>query len=98
MRVRFADDRLRKVEDEGEHHAGLPAGVARRFRERMQVIRDAANERELYLWKSLHVEKLKGKRRGQSSMRLNDQYRLVFEIEHEPGGNVLVVVSIEDYH
>ncbi len=31
-------------------------------------------------------------------MRLNDQYRLVFEIEPHPGGNVLVVVSIEDYH
>lgn len=47
--------------------------------------------------KSLHYEKLKGKRSHQRSMRLNDQFRLIVEIE-EANGRTVVVISIEDYH
>jgi len=31
-------------------------------------------------------------------MSLNAQVRLIFEIEREEQGNVLVIVEIEDYH
>lgn len=63
----------------------------------MQWIRAAPDERDFYRMKSLHYEKLKGKRSHQRSMRLNDQYRLILEIE-EIKGRTLVVISIEDYH
>jgi toxin HigB-1 len=43
-------------------------------------------------------EKLKGKRSPDYSMRLNDQFRLIFQIEKEAGGNRLVILEIEDYH
>ena len=31
-------------------------------------------------------------------MRLNDQFRLIFQIEGTDEGNTIVVVAIEDYH
>ena len=47
--------------------------------------------------KSLHYEKLKGRRAHQRSMRLNDQFRLILEIEIV-NDRTIVVVSVEDYH
>ena len=98
MRHRHASNRLRRIDEDAGYAGGLGANVARAFRMRMQAIRAAANENDLRALKSLHFEKLKGDRKHQYSMRLNDQFRLIFEIEKEPGGNVLVVVGIEDYH
>ncbi len=31
-------------------------------------------------------------------MRLNDQFRLVLEIEEGPKGKRLLIINIEDYH
>lgn len=97
MEVRFKDPSLERLETE-PNDGGYPPGVAKAFRKRMQVIRAAPDERVLYKWKSLQFEKLKGKRVGQYSMRLNDQYRLVTEFEGEGSDKILVVVRIEDYH
>jgi len=44
------------------------------------------------------VEKLKGDRKDEYSMRINDQFRLVFTIEKGKHGNTLVILGIEDYH
>ena len=48
--------------------------------------------------RSLHFEKLKGGRRHQYSMRLNDQWRLILEMEGKGHEKILVIVAIEDYH
>ena len=48
--------------------------------------------------KSLHFEKLKGKRQHEYSMRLNNQFRLIFQIEKVDRQNQLVITGIEDYH
>ena len=63
----------------------------------MQYIRGANDERDLRAWKSLHYKRLSGNRQHQHSMRLNDQYRLVLEIQEGPQKRV-VIVGIEDYH
>ena len=64
----------------------------------MQAIRAAEDERAFYALKSLHFERLKGSRSDQHSMRLNDQWRLVVEIEGAGTEKIVLVVSIEDYH
>ena len=64
----------------------------------MAWIRSADDERDLYQLKSLHYEKLKGDRSHQRSMRLNDQFRLIVELEQNGPEKVVVVVAIEDYH
>ena len=64
----------------------------------MQMIRDAESIQTFYALKSLHFEKLKGNRSHQHSMRLNQQFRLIVELEQTTQGQVVVVIDIEDYH
>jgi len=64
----------------------------------MQIIRAAPDERTFYALKSLRFEKLKGKRSHQCSMKLNDQWRLIVELQGQTPNKVVLVVGIEDYH
>ena len=97
MKVSFRDSRLDRLEtnaDEGE----LSSVVVKAFRKRMAVIRAAADERDFYALKSLHYEKLKGQRQHQRSMKLNDQWRLILELDGDGPNRTVIVVAIEDYH
>ena len=48
--------------------------------------------------RSLNLEKLKGDRTGQYSIRLNDQFRLILTFRTEDDGRVVVVLELVDYH
>ena len=98
MEVRFRDPNLDRLETDASFDGGFPQAVVRSFRKRMQDIRAAEEERAFYAMKSLHYEKLKGNRDHQHSMRLNDQWRLVLELEGSGQEKLVFVVSIEDYH
>ena len=98
MNVEFADDDLDRLETDPTFTMGLPEGLVRAYRMRLQFIRSAADERDFYALKSLHFEKLKGKRSHQRSIRLNKQFRLVLELETSGGSKRVKIVSIEDYH
>ena len=98
MEVRFKDERLDRLEIDPAYDAGLPQAVVMTYRKRMQFIRNALDERDFYAMKSLHFEKLKGKRSHQRSMRLNQQWRLILEFEGVAPSKMVAVVSIEDYH
>ena len=98
MDVRFADVELDRLETDPNYNAGLSVAIVTKFRQRMQLIRSAPDEREFYKFHSLHFEKLKGKRSHQYSMRLNRQWRLIVELEGQAPNKVVVVVGIEDYH
>lgn len=97
MDVEFVNDDLERLEVDPSFNAGFDRGIVRSYRKLMQIIRAAPDEREFYALKSLHYEKLKGKRSHQRSMRLNIQWRLILEII-ERSDKVVVIVSIEDYH
>ena len=98
MEVDFDDASLRRLEADPSYTAGHDASIVKAFRKRMQLIRAAIDEREFYALRSLHYEKLKGDRDGQSSMRLNEQWRLVLRIGRTAAGKVVVIISIIDYH
>ncbi len=100
MLVRFHDADLATLEVDASFNGGYSEAIVKAFRRRMQQIRAAPDERTLYALKSLHFEKLKGRRSHQRSIRLNDQWRLILEFEHSgtPNVNRAVVVGIEDYH
>lgn len=98
MNVSFADDDLDRLETDRAFTMGLPPGVVGAYRRRMQLIRSALDERDLRAMKSLHFEKLKGKRQHQHSLRLNARLRLVVEIEEDSRDKRVRIVSIEDYH
>ncbi len=97
MEIRFRKDSLGRLETE-EGDGGRPRAVVKAYRKRIQFIRDARDERDFRKLKSLRFEKLKGKRRHQWSMRLNDQWRLILEFEGQGDDRVVWIVAIADYH
>jgi proteic killer suppression protein len=98
MEARFADASLDKLETDLKFSGGFSPSVVVAFRKRMQVIRAAEDERAFYALKSLHFEKLKGDRNHQHSMRLNDQWRLIIELDGKAPNKAVIVIGIEDYH
>jgi len=98
MEVRHGDKELEEVEFDKSFTAGLAPGLVKTFRKTMQSIRAAIDERDLRARRAARFEKLSGKRSHQYSIRLNDQYRLIIELEGEAPNKTVVVVGIEDYH
>ncbi len=96
--VRFKDGSLEKLEKDAKYDAGLSGAIVKAFRKRMQQIRAATDERDFYGMKSLRFEKLKGGRKHQHSMRLNDQWRLILEFESTSSTKQIAIIGIEDYH
>ena len=99
MDVSFNDDDLNRLATDKNFRGGRPLPIVKADRKRIQTIMSAIDERDFYSLRSLRFEKLKGKRKHQHSMRLNDQMRLVLElIKDNPKGTVIKVIRIEDYH
>lgn len=74
----------------------FPDEVIKAFRKRLYQIRQAKNTADLRMIKSLHFEKLKGKKyEGKYSIRLNISYRLIFRIENNEISR-LEIVCIEE--
>lgn len=98
MRIVFADDGLALIETDEAGATRLPVGVIKSARRKLTLLRAAIDDRSLRNWKSLHYEKLKGDRESQGSIRLNDQYRMVFELNEEAEPQTVTILKIEDYH
>ena len=98
MKVRHSNPNLQRLEADSGFDGGYPAGVVTAFRRRMQAIRAAVDERDIAAIRGNRFEKLKGNRSHQFSVRLNDQFRLIFEFEGSGTGKTVVVVGVEDYH
>jgi len=97
MEVEFDDDDLDRLETDPQFTAGFSQEVVRAYRRRMQQIRAFRDERDFKL-KSLHFEKLKADRRGQHSVRLNLQWRLILAIRGDHPCKVIGIIEIVDYH
>jgi proteic killer suppression protein len=98
MLVVFADPSLARIETEEAAKTKLPVAVIRSVRRKLTVLRAAPDERTLRNWKSLHYEKLKGDLAGLRSIRLNDQFRMVFTLNEEANPPTVTITAIEDYH
>ncbi len=98
MEVEFKNLDLDRLETDSNFNGGHAQAIVSKFRQRMQLIRAAIDERAFRNLKSLHFEKLKGDRSHQYSMRLNDQWRLIIEFDKESTPKTVLVIGIEDYH
>ncbi len=98
MEVEFADQSLALIETDDAGATRLPVAVIKSARRKLTILRAATDDRTLRNWKSLHYEKLSGDRDGQRSIRLNDKYRLVFELDSDVEPQKVTILSIEDYH
>ena len=99
MKIEFRDRRLAFIQTDRAAETGLPIAVIKSCREKLIVLAAAPDERTLWNWRSLRYEKLKAEREGYRAIRLNDQWRLIFELrKEESGAQTIIVVSVEDYH
>ncbi|MBI3940285.1 MAG: type II toxin-antitoxin system RelE/ParE family toxin [Acidobacteria bacterium] len=96
--VLFRDSYLDKLDSKKAHDGAYSQAIVKAFRKVMQLLRSAIDERDLLAVRSLKFERLQGDRQHQHSMRLNDQWRLIVEIDGEAPNKTISVICIEDYH
>lgn len=72
----------------------LPSDIQQVALRKLRMINNAININDLRVPPANRLEKLKGNREGQYSIRINDQWRICFEWESGDAFNV----EITDYH
>lgn len=99
MEIAFQDDGLRRLfVDSTFRIPAIAEELTKTYRRKMGIIVAAKDARDLYAVKSLHLEKLRGDRAGQHSIRLNDRWRLIVKLEQTTEGTTVNIIEIVDYH
>ena len=57
--------------------------ILQQYKKKIQILMSIESLDELTFFRSLHFEPLKGDRKGEYSIRLNLQYRLIFSIAQD---------------
>lgn len=89
----FASDETKKI-FLGVLSTKLPKDIQRTARRKLIYLDDAEDLQDLLAPPGNHLEKLKGNRSGQYSIRINDQWRICFRWVDNKARNVEIV----DYH
>jgi len=98
MKVEFHNSELEDMAYDSGYKGKWDAKVVRAYRKTVNFVEQAGDRKDLYAYRALHLEKLKGQRKHQHSMRINDQYRLIVELRSADGRETVTIVDIEDYH
>ncbi|MES2562549.1 MAG: type II toxin-antitoxin system RelE/ParE family toxin [Pseudomonadota bacterium] len=94
MIVSFRDKRTREFA--AGKHVKMFSGFARQAEMKLDQLESAASLRDLAVLPGNRFEALKGDRKGQYSIRINDQWRVCFEWPERSPGPVNVIIV--DYH
>jgi proteic killer suppression protein len=89
----FGDKETQNV-FEGRRSRKLPNEIQQRARRKLRMIDQAIEIRDLRIPPSNHLESLRGDLKKYSSIRINDQWRIIFIWE----AGIACDVSITDYH
>ncbi len=89
----FADKETEKVYKQ-IFSKKLPQDIQRVALRKLIMIDNAGCLEDLRVPPANHLEQLQGNRKGQYSIRINDQYRICFRVD----GNNFFDVEIVDYH
>lgn len=93
MIVSFSSKETRKIWD-GEHVKGFSTELQEITRRKLRMLNNSQNIRDLQIPPSNRLEKLKGRLKEFYSIRINDQWRIIFKWDK---GNA-TEVAIVDYH
>ena len=93
MILSFADKRTEKVW-KGEHSKEFPYEIQIQGRKKLRMLNNAKDVDDLRSPPGNKLEQLKGDRKGQFSIRINDQWRICFNYYDNNATNVKIV----DYH
>lgn len=92
--IRSFRDKRTKTIYQGRRARGLAVDIQQRARRKLRMIDAASVIDDLRIPPSNRLEKLKGDRRGQHSIRINDQWRICFVWNDNSASDVEIV----DYH
>ena len=89
----FKDEETRKIYQR-QRSRKLPADIQQVALRKLRMINNAISINDLRMPPANHLEKLRGSRAGQWSIRINDQWRVCFQWKESDAYNV----EITDYH
>ena len=79
---------------EGEKSKVLPIDIQQVARRKLRMINNAENIHDLRIPPANHLKKLKGELSNFYSIRINDQWRIIFNWQNNNAENVQII----DYH
>jgi proteic killer suppression protein len=79
---------------EGHRSRRLPGNIQAVARRKLRMLNNARTLDDLHIPPANRLEALKGKRKGQHSIRINDQWRICFVWSNGEASSVEIV----DYH
>jgi proteic killer suppression protein len=97
MIVSFRDDWVRDFFVEDIRSKKVPADLEGRLFRKIQMIDDAMTDQDLRVPPSNHFEKLSGNLKGFHSIRVNMQWRIVFQWDNGRGEATCVYLDDHGY-
>jgi proteic killer suppression protein len=97
MILGFRDRRLREFFLRNLPSRSIPPSLESRLFRKLQLLDDAMSDSDLRVPPSNHFEKLHGNLTGWHSIRVNDQWRLIFQWNGERGEAVEVYLDNHSY-
>jgi proteic killer suppression protein len=85
MIVGFRDGWLKSFFTDDVHSRNIPSDLEDRLFRKLQMLDDATSDQDLRVPPSNHFEKLSGKLKGFHSIRVNRQWRLIFQWDGRRG-------------
>ena len=99
MKIEFAGPSLKQLAEDSSTRSRLPHDVIRSFRKTIMLIDAAVDQRDIRNIPGNRLERLKGNRSAQHSIRLNKQWRLILEFhDNDQSVTTVTVIEIVDYH
>ena len=102
MRVDFKTEYLEYLyvtpleEIKGKH--AFSKDIIKQFKKKVQLLIVISKIEQLKQFRGLYFEFLKGDRKGECSIRINDQYRLVFEQTSNEEISIILVTEISKHY
>ena len=93
MIVSFGSKDTEKIWD-GERVKRIPTEIQQVGRRKLRMLNNSQNVTDLRIPPSNRLEKLSGKLKDFYSIRINDQWRIIFKWENEHASDVEII----DYH
>jgi proteic killer suppression protein len=94
MNIHFDKEYLRELYHEGKsrdkQHRYQPS-VVKNYQKCVKILSTVLRIEDLFMFRSLRYEALSGDKKGVSSVRINDKYRLEFTISASDASDEIVV-------
>lgn len=93
----FRDGWLEDFFENDRSSKRIPADISDRLFRKLQMIDDAVSDKDLRVPPSNHFEQLSGRLKGWHSIRVNGQWRLIFQWDGDRGEAQSVYLDNHEY-